>query len=80
MVKLPEELAAIYKGSFGVKGLSANIFAMEESELYNFVHLYKLQGIGLSALMFLQAFSLLKFLRRLVIIGARKLMVYFGTL
>ena len=80
VVKLPEELAAIYKSSFGVKGLSANIFAMEKSELYNYVHLYKLQGISLSALMFLQVFSLLKFLRRLVIIGARKLMVYFGTL
>ena len=79
VVKLPEELAAIYKSSFGVRGLSANIFAMERSELYNYVHLYKIQRIELSVLIFLQAFSLLKFLRRLVIVGARKVVVYLAT-
>lgn len=79
VVKLPEELAAIYKSSFGVTGLSANIFAMERSELYNYVHLYKIQRIELSGLVFLQAFSLLKFLRRLVIVGARKVVVYLAT-
>ena len=79
VVKLPEELAAIYKSSFGVTGLSANIFAMERCELYNYVHLHKTQCIGLSALIFLQAFSLLKFLRRLVIVGTRKVVVYLGT-
>lgn len=79
VVKLPEELAAIYKSSFGVTGLSANIFAMERSELYNYVHLYKIQRIELSGLIFLQAFSLLKFLRRLVIVGARKVVVYLAT-
>jgi glycosyltransferase involved in cell wall biosynthesis len=79
VVKLPEELAAIYKSSFGVTGLSANIFAMERSELYNYVHLYKIQRIELSGLVFLQAFSLLKFLRRLVIVGARQVVVYLAT-
>ena len=78
-VKLPEELAAIYKSSFGVSGLSVNIFAMERCELYNYIHLYKTQCIGLSALIFLQAFSLLKFLRRLVIVGTRKVVVYIAT-
>jgi glycosyltransferase involved in cell wall biosynthesis len=76
VVKLPEELAVIYKSSFGVTGLSANIFAMERSELNNYVHLYKIQHIGLFALIFLQAFSLFKFLRRLVIVGARKVVMY----
>ena len=78
-VKLPEELAAIYKSSFGVTGLSANIFAMERCELYNYVHLYKTQRLGLFALIFLEVFSLLKFLRRLVIVGTRKVVVYFAT-
>ena len=79
VVKLPDELAAIYKSSFGVTGLSSNIVAMERSELYNYVHLYKIQHIGLSVLIFLEAFSLIKFLRRLVIVGARKVAVYLGT-
>ena len=79
VVKLPEELAAIYKSSFGVTGLSANIFAMERSELYNYVQLYKSQHLGLIALIFLEAFSLLKFLRRSVIVGARKVVVYLGA-
>ena len=79
VVKLPEELAAIYKSSFGVTGLSANIFAMERSELYNYVQLYKSQRLGLIALIFLEAFSLLKFLRRSVIVGARKVVVYLGA-
>jgi glycosyltransferase involved in cell wall biosynthesis len=79
VVKLPYKLAAIYKSSFGAAGLSSNIVAMERSELYNYVHLYKIQRIELSGLVFLQAFSLLKFLRRLVIVGARKVVVYLAT-
>jgi hypothetical protein len=79
VVKLPYKLTATYKSSFGAAGLSSNIVAMERSELYNYVHLYKIQRIELSGLVFLQAFSLLKFLRRLVIVGARKVVVYLAT-
>jgi glycosyltransferase involved in cell wall biosynthesis len=79
VVKLPDDLAAIYKSSFGVTGLSSNIFAMERSELYNYFHLYKSQSLGLTALIFLEIFSLLKFLRRLVIVGVRKVVMYLAT-
>ncbi len=77
VVKLPDKLAAIYKSSFGATGLSSNIYAMERSEIYNYVHMYKTHRIGLSALVFLEAFSLIKYMRRLAIVGARKVLVRF---
>ena len=79
VVKLMLPLVKIYKGLYGETGLSSHLWAMELSELKNHVHLYNTQCIGLSALIFLEAFSLIKFLRRLVIVGARKVVVYLGT-
>jgi glycosyltransferase involved in cell wall biosynthesis len=77
VVKLPDKLAAIYKSSFGATGLSSNIVAMERSEIYNYLYMYKTHRIGLSSLVFLEAFSLIKYMRRLAIVGARKVLVHF---
>ena len=72
-------LVKIYKGLYGETGLSSHLWAMESSELQNYMHIYNTQRIGLSELLFLEAYSLLKYLRRLVIVGARKVVVYLGT-
>jgi hypothetical protein len=72
-------LVKIYKGLYGETGLSSHLWAMESSELQNYIQIYNTEGIGLSELMFLEAYSLLKYLRRLVIVGAKKMVVYLAT-
>ena len=67
VVKLPAELAAIYKASYGVTGLSAQFWAMEQGELGNFRRLYREQWINGFQLAFLDFYSMLKFGRRLLI-------------
>ncbi len=62
---LPEELAAIYKKSYGVRGLSAQFWLMERGDLGNYRRLYR-QG-SIQALLFaaLCSYSILKYIRRL---------------
>ena len=66
-VRLSAELAVIYKSPFGATGLSARLWLMEKSDLGNYSHLYEngcinpLQRLGLSL------YSLLKYMRRLLI-------------
>jgi glycosyltransferase involved in cell wall biosynthesis len=78
VMRLTEKLAATYKSSFGFEGLSSNIQAMERAELYNYLHIYKTRRISLSSFIFLEIFSLIKYLRRLAIVNARKILVYLG--
>jgi hypothetical protein len=66
-VKLPAALAAIYKDPFGVTGLSSRVWLMERSDLGNYQRLYRarfINGIQFAALV---VYSMLKYLRRLVI-------------
>lgn len=67
VTKLSAELAAIYKSSFGASGLSAQLWAMEQGELSNYQRLYDKDYINLVQWLVLSAYSLLKFIRRLVI-------------
>lgn len=67
VVKLTNELAAIYKNSFGVTGLSSHVWLMERSDLNNFRRLYRDGFVSSLQLAFLIPFSLLKHLRRMVI-------------
>jgi glycosyltransferase involved in cell wall biosynthesis len=67
VTKLSAELVAIYKSSFGVSGLSAQLWAMEQGELSNYQHLYNENYINLAQWLALSVYSLLKFGRRLVI-------------
>ena len=67
VVKLPAALAAIYKDPFGVTGLSSRVWLMERSDLGNYQRLYRtscINGIQFAALV---VYSMLKYLRRLVI-------------
>lgn len=67
VTKLSAELVAIYKKSFGIGGLSANLWAMEQGELSNYRRLYEKNYINLAQYFALSGYSLLKFVRRLVI-------------
>ncbi|MDD2918625.1 glycosyltransferase family 2 protein [Rhodoferax sp.] len=67
VVKLPVALAAIYKDPFGVTGLSSRVWLMERSDLGNYRRLYRAGHVNAPQLGVLVAYSLLKYLRRLVI-------------
>ncbi len=67
VVKLSEDLAAIYKDPFGVTGLSSRVWLMERSDLGNYHRLYKDGSINAVQFVPLIAYSMLKYLRRLVI-------------
>ena len=70
VVKLPSELAAIYKDPFGVTGLSSRVWLMERSDLGNYKRLYDDQSINVIQLVILVIYSVLKYLRRLMIYSA----------
>lgn len=65
--KLDVPLVAIYKDLFGVNGLSSKIWLMEQSELGNYYRLYKDKHLTTLTFLLLLIYSLLKYLRRLVI-------------
>jgi glycosyltransferase involved in cell wall biosynthesis len=63
-----EKLAAVYKPIYGAGGLSQNLWSMEKSELSVYNDLYKEKRLGLLSLLVLQAWSLLKHMRRIMIV------------
>lgn len=67
VVKLSPELAAIYKRPFGIMGLSAQVWSMERGDLGNYRRLYRANCINVYQLGALGIYSLLKYLRRLLI-------------
>lgn len=69
VVKLPAELAAIYKEPFGVTGLSAQVWLMERGDLGNYRRLYREKYIEGYQFAGLGIYSVLKYLRRLFIYG-----------
>lgn len=68
VVKLDAELAAIYKPGYGASGLSADLWRMEQGELANYRHFFRVGKISLPLLAVLYCYSLLKYVRRLVIV------------
>jgi glycosyltransferase involved in cell wall biosynthesis len=69
VAKLDAELAAIYKEPFGAQGLSAQLWLMERGELANYQNLYRRGCIRGYQYAGLTLYSVLKFVRRLVIYG-----------
>lgn len=67
-VKLDVELAAIYKAGYGASGLSADMWRMEKAELANYRHFARQGKISPPLLIVLIGYSLLKYVRRLVIV------------
>lgn len=72
-VRLSARLAYTFKKPFGEGGLSGQLWQMEKSELENYWILRRDGCIGLPAALVLSSFSLAKFLRRVVLLGARRL-------
>lgn len=73
VVNLSAELAAIYKYSYGVTGLSAQSTHMHQGEIDNIAHLRAEGGISGLTAVFLLMFSWAKNIRRKVILFGRKL-------
>ena len=67
-VRLQAELAAVYKPVYGASGLSADMWRMEKAELANYRYFHGLGKLSMVQLMLLQAYSLVKFVRRLLIV------------
>jgi len=68
VVKLDAELAAIYKPGYGVSGLSADLWRMEQGELANYRYFFHQGKISPPLLAVLYGYSLLKYVRRLLIV------------
>jgi len=73
VVKLDIPLTFIYKASYGVSGLSSHMWRMEKAELGNYWLLCQEGRIGWMAVFFLLPYSLAKYMRRLLIVGARRM-------
>lgn len=73
LIQIESPLGFYYKPLYGSSGLSARLWAMEKGELGNFLLLYKAGHINLVFLVLSSIFSLIKFLRRLVITGLHRL-------
>jgi glycosyltransferase involved in cell wall biosynthesis len=68
------ELAYIFKAPFGESGLSAEIVAMEKGELDSYRQLYRQRLLSLPVTVILLVYSCLKFLRRIGILAARRIL------
>ena len=67
-VKLNIDLVAIYKPMYGASGLSSNLWLMEKAELSNYQYYYNKGKLSPSMYVFIQCFSLAKYLRRLLVV------------
>jgi hypothetical protein len=72
VVKLCIELVAVYKPMYGDSGLSSNLWLMEEAELSNYKYLYNQGKIIFYQYIFLQLYSIIKFIRRLLIVHVKR--------
>jgi glycosyltransferase involved in cell wall biosynthesis len=70
-------LAILGKVQFGESGLSADLVAMELAELENYKYLWTAKKISGFLFFFLIFYSLLKFIRRLSIVGYRRVRRFF---
>lgn len=75
MVSLEAELCYVFKPAFGDSGLSASLWKMEKGELEVFWQLAKEKRSTYITAIFCSVFSLLKYIRRVVIVTARKLRI-----
>lgn len=67
-VQMMVELVAVYKPVYGATGLSADMWGMERAELANYLHFHSQGKIPYLLMRLLQAYSLVKYVRRLVIV------------
>ncbi len=70
---LPDKLVYVYKPPYGESGLSADMWNMERAELENYCILNRSGLISRFTTVLLMAFSLLKYLRRICLVGFRRI-------
>ena len=70
IAKLPHVLAYTFKAPYGEAGLSAQLWSMEKGELQVFLALRRKGLLGAGLWLCLSAYSLLKFLRRMLMVAA----------
>jgi glycosyltransferase involved in cell wall biosynthesis len=68
IAKLDQTLGYVHKPFYGAGGLSSSILKMEAGELRNFRWLYRKRTIGLSWFLIATFYSIVKFLRRLILV------------
>ena len=68
VVKLSNELAAVYKPVYGASGLSADMWSMEKAELANYRYFQSIRKINTVQMILLQGYSLAKYVRRILIV------------
>lgn len=69
IARIDVPLVTVYKSLFGASGLSADLWAMETAELATFSRLHRDRLIGTPLLCALFAWSLTRFLRRLLLVA-----------
>jgi len=72
VVRLEVPLARLHKAPYGDGGLSAQLTKMEVAELGNFILHYKNNQIGSVLLVFSVVLSIIKYIKRLIIVQYRK--------
>jgi glycosyltransferase involved in cell wall biosynthesis len=70
-VKLDACLCFVFKPMYGASGLSGDIYKMERSELLAYNKIYKSERINYFLYIFLCFFSIVKFVRRFIIVSFR---------
>lgn len=70
VIRIESNLAFIHKKLYGSTGLSSHMLKMEQAEIANFINLYKAKKISIILMLFASIFSLIKFIRRLIIVQA----------
>ena len=68
LYKIQLPLVKLHKPSYGYTGLSANLVQMEKYELKNYFEMYDTKKIGIFSLLFFGMLSILKFVRRVVLV------------
>jgi glycosyltransferase involved in cell wall biosynthesis len=66
-----KSLSASYKDLYGSSGLSANLWKMEKGELDTYFQIYKNNKIGLLLMLLLSMWSLLKYVKRVLVVVTR---------
>ena len=72
VLRLGAELAVTFKPAYGASGLSSNLWQMEKAECGNYIFLAQSGTITRYSALALCAFSALKFLKRLIVVGLRR--------
>lgn len=73
IARIEAALVTIYKPLYGVSGLSGDLWAMEAAELATFRGLHKAGVVSAPVMCGLLAWSLVRYLRRRVIVGLRRM-------